>query len=117
MSLPMNDSVDIKIALSAGEAANLAHQINFALSRAKDAKERKPGVWDRVQRGATVPCESQECIFLHTWLSSIRICNGISLEILPDCRTPGTSAYSDYSEPYPEQYISCNPLVKDESDG
>jgi hypothetical protein len=99
MSFPTTGGVSIAISLGAAQAAELAWRINWALSRAQDAQEAVPDFFVNPDK------ESAQTWSISSSLKRVPMVEGVILSILPDERSPGTSAYMNYSGPHEKQYI------------
>lgn len=103
MSLPPNERVAINIAIPAGAALSLAHQINYLLSRVKDFQDAQLAAGTnqelRVGEGFS------DANILLSMLERINVAEGVTLTIIPDMRTPGSSGYGYYSVPGNKQYV------------
>lgn len=93
MSIPLKArGPNVTIDISASQAAMLAHEINWLLSRIQDCQEQEPECMLHVEEGTEL-----------WWLlrsTSIMVCEGASLTICPDTRTPNYSGYLNYAKPF-----------------
>jgi len=101
MSLPIKGGTTVHVTLEASEAARLAEEINYYLSRAQDLQEADATVFTMVDRS-----KPSEAWAIRSSLNRIRICEGVTMTIAPDQTAPETSAYVNYSGPSPRQYIA-----------
>lgn len=92
----MARGIHVSIAITAADALDLARQINFYLSRTKDLQEKYPSApydgdkdWEMVLR----------------MLKSISVSDQVTISIIPDQRTPGSSGYGYFSTPRDDQYL------------
>ena len=97
MSLPIQGSIKVRVAITAAQAARLAWDINHLLSRVQDLQKAAPEFWTSTK--------SDDQAFWQGALRGISISENVALEILPDRRTPGTSGYLNYAGPHPDQYV------------
>jgi len=96
MSLPMGGGVRVSISLTAVEALDLARQINFYLSRAKD-------IQDKNQIMANEPDKDWEMLL--RMLRSIHVSEQVEFKIMPDQLSHGSSGYGNYTTPRDDQYL------------
>jgi len=101
MSLPIKGGTTIYITLEALEAARLAEEINYYLSRAQDLQGADPNAFAKIDRA-----RPDEAWTIRSSLNRIRVCEGVTMTIAPDQTAPETSAYVNYSGPSPRQYIA-----------
>lgn len=91
MSFPIQPGLSISIGLTVNDWHNISHKIDYALSRAKDLQEQ-----GRLPHPEKDDAEARWVVRV---LSRVRIREGVELCIVPDERTPGSSAYDNYGEP------------------
>ena len=111
MSFANKGGVTVEIDIPAKEALFLVEQILWGLSRVKDWQEKQEG-----QRGMdlmrAVEDGDGDAIVIRSGVKHFTLCDGVTLRIIPDQRTPGSSGHGFYSTPDGNLYIPSVPLPK-----
>ena len=104
MSWPMSGGTKVSVSIPASQAARLARAINFWLSRIQDFQEGEVEN-ETFREISDLNLEEGDLGVLAAMISGMTISDDVSLSIVPDKRTPGSSGYGYFSGPFEGQYI------------